>query len=80
MRSVQYIFKKRIISHQGIQALYEEIFTTSKIGICKVSIRSKSSLAALRIIDQCLVLETIYYPDEIRPVQLVPNLQFNQKS
>ncbi|WP_338044677.1 Ku protein [Paenibacillus periandrae] len=44
-----------------------------------MSIRSKSSLAALRVIDQCIAMETIYYPDEIRPVQLVPNLQFNRE-
>jgi DNA end-binding protein Ku len=66
-------------SANAYRLLYEAIRTTGKIGICKVTMRSKSSLAALRIIDQCIAMETIYYPDEIRPVQLVPNLQFNKE-
>ncbi|MEX2460630.1 MAG: Ku protein [Paenibacillaceae bacterium] len=66
-------------STNAYRLLYEAIRTTGKIGICKVSIRSKSSLAALRVIDQCIAMETIYYPDEIRSVQNVPNLQFNQE-
>jgi len=47
---------------------------SGKIGISKVSIRSKSSLAAIRVIDNCLAMETIFYPDEIRPISQVPNL------
>jgi DNA end-binding protein Ku len=47
---------------------------TGKIGIAKVSIRSKSSLAAIRIIDNCLAMATIFYPDEIRPIAQVPGL------
>ncbi|MFX8215095.1 hypothetical protein ABTL18_19820, partial [Acinetobacter baumannii] len=35
---------------------------------------SKGSLAAIRVIDNCLAMETIYYPDEVRPVQQVPGL------
>jgi DNA end-binding protein Ku len=54
--------------------LLESMRQTGKIGISKVSIRSKSSLAALRIIENCIAMETIFYPDEIRPVLQVPNL------
>lgn len=54
--------------------LMEAMKDSGKIGIAKVSIRSKSSLAAIRIIDQCIAMETIYYPDEIRSIQQVPNL------
>jgi len=39
-----------------------------------VTMRSKTTLAAIRIIDGCIAMETIFYPDEIRPVQQVPNL------
>lgn len=39
---------------------------TGKIAIAKVVIRSKSALAVLRIKDKWLILETIFYPDEIR--------------
>lgn len=54
--------------------LMEAMKQTGKIGIAKVSIRSKSSLAAIRIIDRCIAMETIFYPDEIRSVEQVPNL------
>lgn len=54
--------------------LLEAMKQTGKIGIAKVSIRSKSSLAAIRVIDNCIAMETIFYPDEIRPVDQVPNL------
>ncbi|AJS61451.1 DNA repair protein [Paenibacillus sp. IHBB 10380] len=57
--------------------LMEALKTTSKIGICKVSIRSKSSLGAIRVVNNCLVLETLYYFDEIRPIQDVPNVLIN---
>lgn len=56
---------------------------SGKIGIATVTIRSKSSLAAIRVIEGCLAMETIFYPDEIRSVQQVPNLpqtvQVNEK-
>ncbi|NHN31958.1 non-homologous end joining protein Ku [Paenibacillus agricola] len=54
--------------------LLEAMKQTGKIGIAKVSIRSKSSLAAIRVIDNCIAMETIFYPDEIRSVEQVPNL------
>jgi DNA end-binding protein Ku len=54
--------------------LLEAIKQTGKIGIAKISIRSKSSLAAIRVVDNCLCLETMHFPDEIRPIANVPNL------
>jgi len=54
--------------------LLESMRQSGKIGIAKVSIRSKSSLAAIRIVEDCIAMETIFYPDEIRPVSQVPNL------
>lgn len=57
--------------------LLRSLTESGKIGIAKVSIRSKSSLAAIRVIDRCLAMETIFYPDEIRPVSQVPNLPEN---
>lgn len=54
--------------------LMEAMKQSGKIGIAKVSIRTKSSLAAIRIIDRCIALETIFYPDEIRSIEHVPNL------
>lgn len=60
------------------QLLMKAMHDTGKIGIAKVSIRSKSSLAAIRVLEDCLSMETIFYPDEIRPVSQVPGLPENQ--
>jgi DNA end-binding protein Ku len=54
--------------------LLESLKQTEKIGIARVSIRSKSSLCCIRVIDRCLVMETIFYPDEVRSISQVPNL------
>ncbi|MFF2091730.1 Ku protein [Paenibacillus sp. NPDC058174] len=54
--------------------LLKAMSDSGRIGIAKVSIRSKSSLAAIRVIDNCLAMETIYYPDEIRSISQVPGL------
>lgn len=54
--------------------LLEAIRQTGKIGIAKINIRDKSSLAAIRIVDNCLCLETMHFPDEIRSTNQVPNL------
>jgi DNA end-binding protein Ku len=54
--------------------LMESLKQTRKIGIAKVSIRSKSSLCCIRVIDNCLVMETMFYPDEVRAITQVPNL------
>lgn len=54
--------------------LLEAMQQSGKIGIAKIAIRSKSSLAAIRVMDGCLAVETIFYPDEIRPISQVPNL------
>ncbi|WP_314000194.1 Ku protein [uncultured Paenibacillus sp.] len=54
--------------------LLEAMRQSGRIGIAKISIRSKSSLAAIRVIDNCLAMETIFYPDEVRPISKVPGL------
>ncbi|MBB6633440.1 Ku protein [Cohnella thailandensis] len=54
--------------------LLEAMRQSGRIGIAKVSIRSKSSLAAIRAVENCICMETMFYPDEIRPIQNVPNL------
>jgi DNA end-binding protein Ku len=37
------------------------------VALAKVSFRDKEHLATLRLRDNCFVLETMYWPDEIRP-------------
>ena len=56
--------------------LLEAIRQTGKIGVAKISIRSKSSLAAVRVVENCLCLETMHFPDEIRSVEQVPPANF----
>ncbi|EFM11892.1 Ku protein [Paenibacillus curdlanolyticus YK9] len=56
------------------QLLMEAMKQSGKIGIAKVSIRQKSSLAAIRVMGDCLAMETIFYPDEVRSPQQVPGL------
>lgn len=47
---------------------------TGKIGLAKFTLRSKEHLAAVRVYKNGLVLETIFYPDEVRNVDHVPGL------
>jgi DNA end-binding protein Ku len=53
---------------------------TGKVGIAKVVIRNKQHLAALRANDGRLVLETMYYPDEIRQPESVDGRSRLQKA
>lgn len=46
--------------------IVEAMQKTGKVAIARVIIRSKQTLAALRVKDGYLVMETIFYPDEIR--------------
>jgi len=54
--------------------LLEAMRQSGKIGIAKIAIRSKSSLAAVRAVENCICMETMHYPDEIRGLQQVPGL------
>jgi DNA end-binding protein Ku len=51
--------------------LVKALEETGKVGIAKVVIRNKQHLAALRAYDGRLVLETMYYADEIRQPEAV---------
>ncbi len=56
---------------------------SGKIGVAKITIRSKQHLAVVRVYKNALVLETIYFPDEVRNVDQVPgvpeNVELNKK-
>jgi len=47
--------------------LKEALSSSGRIAVARITIRSKSSLAVIRIYHNILALETIFYPDEIRP-------------
>ncbi|OYD09672.1 non-homologous end joining protein Ku [Paludifilum halophilum] len=54
--------------------LREAMKDTGKIGVAQITIRSKQSLAVVRVFEQCLVMETIFYPDEVRKADQVPEV------
>ncbi|MGI8516915.1 MAG: Ku protein, partial [Acidimicrobiia bacterium] len=56
----------------GIKAyriLLDALKSKGRVGICKVAIRDKQTLATLRTKDGVLVMETMYWPDEIREAE-----------
>jgi len=60
--------------------LVKALEETGKVGIAKVVIRNKQHLAALRANDGRLILETMYYPDEIRQPESVDGKTRVQKA
>jgi DNA end-binding protein Ku len=47
---------------------------TGRIAIARVTIRSKQTLAALRVYKNALVMETLFYAAEVRPTAQIPGL------
>nr|WP_255428457.1 Ku protein [Sporosarcina sp. resist] len=54
--------------------LRESLAKSKKIGIAKITIRSKERLAAVRVLDNHLVLETLHFPDEVRSTIDLPQI------
>ncbi|MRX73280.1 Ku protein [Bacillus lacus] len=54
--------------------LREALNTSGKIGIAEITIRSKQQMAIVRVFENCLVMETIHYPDEVRSAGDVPSV------
>jgi DNA end-binding protein Ku len=52
---------------RGYALLREAMADRGKVAVCKVTFYDKEHLATLRLRDHALVLETMYWPDEIRP-------------
>jgi len=59
---------------KGYKLLYQALLDTGKIAIAKIFLRTKENLATLRIYQNCLMLETMFYPDEVRSTQSIPEL------
>ena len=51
---------------QAYALLREAMERTGRVGLCKVALRTRESLALLRPHENHLVLETIHWPDEIK--------------
>lgn len=54
-----------------LRAAMEE---TGRIGVAQLTVRSKKTLAVVRVYEKQLVMETIFYPDEVRPASQVPGV------
>jgi DNA end-binding protein Ku len=63
---------------KAYQLLSEALRDGDKVGIAKVSFRDKEHLAAVRLADGVLVLDTMFWPDEIREADF-PELEKTQK-
>ena len=57
--------------------LREAMNKTGRIAVARIVIRDKESLAVVRVYKNLLVLETIYYPDEVRDTKQVPGIADN---
>ena len=53
---------------------------SGRIAVARVTMRDKQTLCVLRIYGEALVMETIFYPDEIRAVAEVPGLPQGMKT
>ena len=63
---------------QKAYALLERAMDTSgRVAIARFVLRTRESLAAVRVRDGTLMLTTMFYPDEIRARELIPELSFS---
>lgn len=61
-------------SAKAYALLRDAMSQSEKIAVAKVTIREKQTLCVLRVYKDAVLLETIFYPDEIRPAAEVPAL------
>lgn len=57
--------------------LREALLGKQRIAVAKITIRDRESLAVIRVYNNVLVLETIFYPDEVRDSKQVPGVPEN---
>ena len=67
-------------SAKAYNLLREAMARSGRIAVARVTMRDKQTLCVLRIYGEAMVLETIFYPDEIRPVVEVPGLPQGMKT
>ena len=59
--------------------LRKALSDSGKIGVAKITIRSKEQLAIVRVYGETLIMETIHFPDEVRSAEEVPNIPSDEK-
>jgi DNA end-binding protein Ku len=60
---------------KAFSLLKQAMDDSGRIGLATFTFRSKQHLAAVRVYQQALVLETLFYPDEVRESAHVPGTQ-----
>jgi DNA end-binding protein Ku len=63
------------IGMKPYKLLYETMKNTGKVGVGKVAFRTKEHLVALRTYENCILMDTVHYPNEIRNPAEVPGTQ-----
>jgi len=74
-----YYLSPQETGEKAYNLLREAMKQTGRIAIAKITIRNKQSLAAIRVYQNLLVMETIFYPDEVRNFLQVPNIPVDQE-
>lgn len=64
---------------KAFQLLQEALASAGRVGIGKVVLREKEHLVAVRPYGDTLVMEVLYYPDEIRAASQLPEFPLNVK-
>lgn len=59
-----------LISSKAYKLLRQAMSDTERIAVAKITMRNRQTLAVLRVLKHVIVLETIFYPDEIRDITL----------
>ncbi|HEX8939862.1 MAG TPA: Ku protein [Candidatus Limnocylindrales bacterium] len=62
-----YFLEPEDVGAKPFLLLKQALDETGRIAVARVTIRTKERLATVRVYDATLVLETMYWPDEIRP-------------
>jgi DNA end-binding protein Ku len=69
-----------LVPQEGGEKVYallrKALSDSGKVGVARVAIRTKVSLAVLRVSGPVLVMSTMFYPDEIRSPARLPELNF----
>lgn len=69
-----YYLSPQETGEKAYSLLRKAMTDSGKIAIATLRLRNKQSLAALRVSNNVLLVETIFYPDEVREVKEVPNI------
>lgn len=75
-----YYLEPEEAGHKAYALLMKVLEDRGVIGMASIALRNKESLCALRPLESMLVLETLYYPDEIRERELsLPDMRVNDR-